>query len=78
MMINEFYGCILDLLTLGDGDRMHLLSIQGSAWLNNFILPCVQWASYKGIEIFDIFMILLFALIYDLIGMYYIEHTCEW
>jgi hypothetical protein len=78
MMINEFYGRTLDPLTLGDGDGTRLLSIQGSAWLNNFSLPRVQWASYEGIKIFDIFMILLFALIYDLIGMYYIEHTREW
>lgn len=78
-MINEFYGRTLDPITLGDSDgSTRVESIPGTAWLSNFDLPRAQWASYNGIKIFDIFMLFLFAIIYDLIGMYYIEHTREW
>jgi hypothetical protein len=78
MMINEFYDRTLDPITLGGDGSTRLEPIPGKAWLDNFALPRAQWASYNGIKIFDIFMLFLFALIYDLIGMYYIEHTREW
>lgn len=81
VMINEFYDRALDPITLGgdggDGST-RLQPIPGTFWLDNFALPRTKWASYNGIKIFDIFMLFLFAIIYDLIGMYYIEHTREW
>eukprot|EP00978_Attheya_sp_CCMP212_P043255 scaffold279116_cov54-Attheya_sp.AAC.1 len=79
MMINEFYGRELSGVIIGteEGD-VSLASISGSAWLSNFDLPRQSFASANSIKIFDLGMLFVFALVYDLLGLYFIERTREW
>uniref|UniRef100_A0A7S2UBS7 ABC transporter domain-containing protein n=1 Tax=Attheya septentrionalis TaxID=420275 RepID=A0A7S2UBS7_9STRA len=79
MMINEFYGRELSGVIIGteDGD-VSLASISGSAWLSNFDLPRQSFASANAIKIFDLGMLFVFAMVYDLLGLYFIERTRQW
>jgi len=44
-------------------------------WLAGYNLPRSPFADAMYIEAFDIFMVLLFAFVYDLLGSHYIEKT---
>ena len=78
-MLNEFSGRSLDGITVaGEDGNTSFFEISGESWLNNFTLPRAAWGTPTEIKIFDLCMLFVFALVYDLLGCYYIEHTREW
>ena len=78
LMINEFYGSQFDPVVAVNQDGPTPLAVGGDAWLDNYDLPRIEFANPHTIRVFNIFMVFIFAVIYDLLGFYYIEKTRGW
>lgn len=76
-MINEFAGRSINTVVL-PGNNGTAPTLAGEQWLENNALPRRSWASFDGIKIFDIFMIVILAFFFDALGCYLIERNREW
>lgn len=80
MMINQFGGG-QSVSGVAFSDENSVTSdggFDGRGWLSVYELPRAKWGTLNEIKIFDLFMLLVFALVYDFIGFYYVEHTKGW
>ena len=75
LMLNEFHGNIFEGVILGSsGNEVAPVSVGGDEWLRGYDLPRASFSdSVTGIKAFDIFMVFLFAFVYDLLGQNTIE-----
>lgn len=79
LMINEFYQRSFDpLYETGTDGSAELVEVTGDTWLGVYGLPRIQWASTETIRVCNIFVIFLFAVVYDWLGYHYIEKTRGW
>jgi ABC-type multidrug transport system fused ATPase/permease subunit len=74
LMLNEFAG--RDGPTTEGGGLS--LTLTGDEWLSTAGMPRASWGSPTAIKIFDLFMLFVLSMIYDLIGLYYVEQTRNW
>lgn len=75
LMLNQFYGTSFDPIgTVGTEDSGEI-PLNGVKWLSVYNLPRGTMLSPEQVRIWDIFMVFFFAVIYDLLGYYYIERT---
>jgi ABC-type multidrug transport system permease subunit len=79
LMLNEFSGRELMIFAVSadDGDSGTGV-MTGDAWLQAFSLPRVDWGSTDSIQALNLIMLFIFAVILDLLGMYYSERTRSW
>ena len=75
LMLNEFHGNVFESVILGSsGNEAAPVPIGGNEWLQGYDLPRASFSdSVTSIKVFDIFMVFLFALLYDLLGQNTIE-----
>jgi hypothetical protein len=80
MMINEFVGRELSLLVISDGNSTStkIGTLEGAQWLGLMSLPRSNWTSFQGLKGFNVVMILVLAVLFDLAGCYYVERNREW
>ena len=77
-MINEFAGRSINTVVLPGNNETTVPTLAGEQWLANNSLPRRSWASFNGIKLFDIFMIVVLAVFFDVLGCYLIERNREW
>ena len=78
LMLNEFYNLPFESDLMGSsGNQAVPIEISGNTWLNSYDLPRSAFAGATSIKVFDIFMVFLFALVYDTLGKLVIL-TCEY
>jgi ABC-type uncharacterized transport system fused permease/ATPase subunit len=77
-MINEFAGRSINTVVLSGDNGLTAPVMAGETWLGNNDLPRKSWASYDGIKIFDIFMVVVLAVIFDAMGSFFVEKNREW
>jgi len=53
-------------------------SVSGDDWLAMSQVPRVAWADKSGVKGFDLFMLFVWAIIYDLAAMYLLERSRDW
>jgi hypothetical protein len=76
IMINEFEGRNISAVVLPNMDgSVDAGNIQGADWINNFGLPRQAHASPQGIQIFDLLMLFVMSVVFDVLGCYYVENT---
>ena len=79
LMINEFYGRNISAVALASDDgTVELGRLPGSGWVGNFGLPRADWGPTDSIKVFDVMMLFVGALIVDIMGCYFVEHTRDW
>jgi ABC-2 type transporter len=80
MMINEFVGRNLSMAVISNENSTttEIGTLEGTQWLSIMSLPRSNWTSYQGLKGFDVFMILVLAVVLDLAGCYYVERNREW
>ena len=79
LMLNEFYDLMFESdLGGSSGNSAVPIEIGGNQWLSGYNLPRSAFAGTTSIKVFDIFMVFLFALIYDTLGFIFIEKTRSW
>eukprot|EP00547_Thalassionema_nitzschioides_P003041 CAMPEP_0194205690 /NCGR_PEP_ID=MMETSP0156-20130528/4909_1 /TAXON_ID=33649 /ORGANISM="Thalassionema nitzschioides, Strain L26-B" /LENGTH=1620 /DNA_ID=CAMNT_0038932039 /DNA_START=162 /DNA_END=5024 /DNA_ORIENTATION=+ len=75
LMLNQFSGTSFDSVATVGAEGIGELSLGDNPWLSVYNLPRNKTLSHEAIRIWDIFMVFFFAIIYDLLGYYYIERT---
>jgi hypothetical protein len=79
IMINEFEGRNISAVVLPNADgSVDAGNIQGVDWINNFGLPRQAHASPQGIKIFDLLMLFVMSVVFDVLGCYFVENTRDW
>lgn len=69
LMLNEFTDVMFDGDLQGSGgNNAAPIEIGGNNWLSGYNLPRSNFADTASIKIFDIFMVFLFAVVYDTLG----------
>ena len=69
LMLNEFSDVKFDSgLMASSGYQASPIDLGGNQWLKAYDLPRSDFASITAIKIFDIFMVFLFAVVYDALG----------
>ena len=70
-MLNEFVDLDFEFNLMGTSDGEVIpIDIGGNDWLKMYSLPRSDFAGTKYIKLFDIMMVLVFALVYDTLGKY--------
>ena len=78
-MINEFAGRTIQTVVLSnENGEMSAPTMAGETWLNNNDLPRRSWTSYNGVKLFDIFMIVMLAVFFDVVSAFFLEKNREW
>ena len=71
LMLNEFVDLDFEFNLMGTSDGEVIpIDIGGNDWLKIYSLPRSDFADTKYIKLFDIMMVLVFALVYDTLGKY--------
>ncbi|KAL7543865.1 hypothetical protein ACHAXR_013237 [Thalassiosira sp. AJA248-18] len=79
LMLNEFVDLKFESDLMGSsGNQAAPIEIGGNNWLKGYELPRSSFADPTSIKVFDIFMVFLFALVYDILGFIFIERTRSW
>ena len=79
LMLNEFSDLQFESDLIGvSGNTVSPVEIGGNQWLTGYNLPRSAFSGTTGIKVFDIFMVFLFALVYDTLGFHFIEKTRTW
>ena len=79
LMLNEFVGRGLSVVgTVNDSGDVGSTRLTGEDWLNIMSFPRVEWGTTDEIKALNLAMLFIFAVAFDLIGLYYVEHTREW
>jgi len=79
LMLNEFAGLKFESDLMGSkGNNAAPIELGGDNWLAGYELPRSPFADVTSIKVFDIFMVFLFALVYDTLGFHFIERTRAW
>jgi hypothetical protein len=68
LMLNEFYDLKFDPIFGTSGKQVIPIEFGGDQWLMAYNLPRSNFASTLYIKVFDICMVFLFALLYDILG----------
>lgn len=69
LMLNEFYDIKFDPIFGATSDnRVIPIDFGGDQWLLAYNLPRSNFASTTYIKVFDICMVFIFALLYDILG----------
>ena len=69
LMLNEFYNLPFESDLMGaSSNKAAPIEISGNTWLSGYDLPRSAFASATSIKVFDIFMVFLFAFVYDTLG----------
>ena len=69
LMLNEFADLTFESDLMGSsGNQAGPIDIGGNNWLNAYNLPRASFADVTSTKVFDIFMVFLFALVYDTLG----------
>ena len=69
LMLNEFVDLQFESDLGGSGGNQAMpIEIGGNQWLGSYNLPRASFADTTSIKVFDIFMVFLFALLYDTLG----------
>jgi hypothetical protein len=63
---------------IGSNGDVEIGTLAGETWIGNLSLPRESFSSHRSFKIVNIFMLFVFALVYDFIGFFYIERTREW
>jgi len=79
LMLNEFSDLQFESDLIGvSGNTVSPVEIGGNQWLAGYNLARSAFSGSTGIKVFDIFMVFLFALVYDTLGFHFIEKTRTW
>ena len=79
LMLNEFSDLQFESDLIGvSGNTVSPVEIGGNQWLEGYNIPRSAFSGTTGIKVFDIFMVFLFALVYDTLGFHFIEKTRTW
>lgn len=79
IMLNEFGGRSIDVAVVPAlNGTVSVGQLSGEGWLQNFSLPRNDWGSQRSIRLFDFFFLFVLAMIYDLLGCWYVEQTRDW
>mmetsp|Transcript_2365 Transcript_2365/g.3498 ORF Transcript_2365/g.3498 Transcript_2365/m.3498 type:complete len:1027 (-) Transcript_2365:2652-5732(-) len=79
MMLNEFDGrSLAGVVLANDSGQTSIGRITGNQWLDGLGIPRAAWGTPTQIKIFDLFMLFVWAIIYDSVGMYFVEFTRKW
>jgi hypothetical protein len=62
----------------GGSDGVAVGSLAGDDWLSIFSLPRIEWGSDADIKAFNLCMLFILAIVFDLLGLYYSEVTRSW
>lgn len=74
LAINEYIGRELGLVTVARGGMDTTVgSASGEQWLDTLQIPRVEWASLQTIKVVNIFLLVLFAVVIDLLGLVLLE-----
>jgi len=68
LMLNEFKDLTFDPLFGASGDLVIPKKLGGNEWLKAYTLPRSEFANTVSIKVFDIGMVFLFAVLYDILG----------
>jgi ABC-type lipoprotein export system ATPase subunit len=79
LMINQFLNMTFDDSVLSiTTSSVETVTIGGSQWLSLYDLPRIEFAPDSSIKVFNIFILFLFAIVYDLLGQRLIEKNRAW
>lgn len=78
LMLNEFFDLKFEPLMGASGNIVIPIELGGHQWLKAYNLPRSNFASITSIKVFDIGMVFLFAVLYDILGFHFIEKTRSW
>jgi hypothetical protein len=79
IMVNEFEGRNISAVVLPNSDgSVDVGNIQGADWISNFGLPRQAHSSPQGVKIFDLFMLFVMSVVFDVLGCYFVENTRDW
>jgi hypothetical protein len=79
LLLNEFAGRNFSPVGLVDSNGdVRAGAVGGDSWLSMFDIPRAQWGTNDQIMAFNMGMLFIMAVIYDVIGLYFVEHTREW
>lgn len=79
MMINQFDGTSFFGLVIVDKDGTSTVgNVDGRKYLSSQSLPRSQWGTNTEIKIFDCLMLFVFAIVLDMIAMYFQESSRDW
>ena len=74
LAINEYVGRELGLVTVARGGMdTSVGAVPGEQWLDTLQIPRVDWASLQTIKVFNIFLLVFFAIAIDLLGLVLLE-----
>ena len=65
---DEFKDLTFDPLFGASGDLVIPKKLGGNKWLKAYMLPRSEFANTVSIKVFDIGMVFLFAVLYDILG----------
>ena len=80
-MINQFEGGTFDDGLFGSGGNAVTQSSEnraGDAWLSMYGLPRIDFGTPHSVKIFNIFILFLFAIVYDYFGQMLLEKNRGW
>jgi len=78
-MINQFLGLPFeDSILAMDGGSVETVNTGGDLWLSAYNLPRIDFGGADAVKIFDIFILFLFAIVYDFFGWRLIEKNRDW
>ena len=78
LMINEFFQRNMEPLLVTGMGTTEEVGFNGNTWMANYDLPRIEFANPDAIRIFNLFMVFMFALVYDILGFHFIEKTRGW
>ncbi|KAL7471875.1 hypothetical protein ACHAXS_012182 [Conticribra weissflogii] len=79
MMINQFDGTtFFGLVIVDENGTSNVGTVDGTKYLKGMSIPRKQWGTNTQIKLFDVFMLFIFAMILDAIGVYFCEVTRSW
>ena len=80
-MINQFEGGSFDDGLVGTGGNTVTQSNErsaGDSWLSMYGLPRIDYGTPQSVKIFNIFVLFLFAIVYDYFGQLLLEKNRGW
>jgi hypothetical protein len=79
LMINQFFNLTFDdsILAIASSS-VETVNTGGNQWLALYDLPRIGFAPDSSIKVFNIFILFLFAIFYDLLGQRLIERNRTW
>jgi ABC-type multidrug transport system fused ATPase/permease subunit len=79
IMINEFQGrSMYAIVVIDEKGTANVGSVSGDDWLAMSQVPRVPWADPSSVKGFDLFMLFVWAIVYDLAAMYLLERSRDW